>query len=119
MNNAADIRQADAGAFKFVGAMQALEHTEQFVRISHVKPDTVVANEHHRLLGRLAGTAGVNLGRVARACVLHGVAQQVDQHLAQHGRIAFDFWQAAVFPNDVAASNVLFQAVDCLLNELL
>jgi hypothetical protein len=38
-------RQADAGAFKFVRAVEALKDAEQFVRIPHVKTGPVVAHE--------------------------------------------------------------------------
>src|SRR5210317_29444 len=36
--------QADAGALKFISPVQALNRLEQFVRVVHVKPDTVVTH---------------------------------------------------------------------------
>src|SRR5262245_9293018 len=45
VDDAADIRQADTGAFKFAGAVQALEHPEELVRIAHVEPHAIVADE--------------------------------------------------------------------------
>ena len=48
-DDAVDDRQADAGAFEIVGAMQALEHAEEFLRVALVEADAVVADEVHRL----------------------------------------------------------------------
>jgi hypothetical protein len=45
MRDPLDGRQADAGAFKVLRRVKALEHTEQFVDVSHVEPDAIVANE--------------------------------------------------------------------------
>src|SRR3989338_1178669 len=41
-HDALDDGQPDAGALEFIHAMQALEYAEQFIRILHVEPDTVI-----------------------------------------------------------------------------
>ena len=48
-DDAADVGQADAGAFKLLDRVQALEHAEKFVAILRVEPDAIVAHEKCRM----------------------------------------------------------------------
>ncbi len=41
----ADVRRANAGAFKLVGAVQSLENVEQLVRIVRIEPHAIVTNK--------------------------------------------------------------------------
>ncbi len=48
VNDALDVRQADARALKLVLAVQALEHAEQFPGILRIETHAVVAYEENR-----------------------------------------------------------------------
>src|ERR1700674_866074 len=54
LDDALHDRQADAGAFEILRAMQPLKHAEKLVGILHVEADAVVANEEHLLLAVIA-----------------------------------------------------------------
>src|SRR5258707_14868901 len=91
--------ESNAGAFEFVLVMEALEHSEELARVSHVKADTVVA--HNNYLFRFVGVgADFNPRRVAGARVFERVGKQVVQHHAEHGRVALDLGKSADLPFD-------------------
>ena len=92
-NDALDIGQADADAFKFVSPMQPLEYAKEFARILHVKADAVIADEQDNFIRRFAGAANFDLGWIAGAGVFDGVGKQVDKHLFQQEWIALNLRQ--------------------------
>src|SRR5438034_3458887 len=115
-NDALDIGQADADAFKFVSAMHPLKYSKEFARILHVKADAVIADEQDNLIRRLAGAANFYLGGIARAGVFDGVGKEVDKHLFQQEWIALNLRQWSPFPDDVAAGGFRFQALNGLFH---
>ena len=50
LNDAADIGQTNASAFEIRRGVQALKNPEELVRILHVEPDAIVADEKDGLL---------------------------------------------------------------------
>src|ERR1043166_7820650 len=46
-NNATNVCQANASAFELCCVVQPLEHTEKFVCVSHIEPNTVIVNKNH------------------------------------------------------------------------
>src|SRR5258706_16264000 len=70
-DDALDDRQPDPGAFVVLCAVQALEHAEQLVDVTHVEPGPVVAHEIGARAGGLARDGpDPNRGRIAAASVL-------------------------------------------------
>ena len=69
-DDAADVGQANPGAFKFVLAMQPLENAEQFVGVFHVKPGAVVADKDDRFQRGFILTADGDDGGVTAPAVL-------------------------------------------------
>src|ERR1700704_2674667 len=82
MNNSLHDRQANAGAFELVCAMQSLEHAEELVLILHVKTCSVVANEID-LLAVLLSRADIDNRRFSLSCILNRVRKQIDPDLFQ------------------------------------
>src|SRR5581483_8570192 len=80
-------RQADAGAFKILRAMQPLEHPEQLVDVLHVEADAVVADEED-LLAAAVLRADLHRGFAARPRVFEGVVDQVHKHLLEQRGVA-------------------------------
>src|SRR4051812_18925329 len=60
-DDAAYVGESDAGAFELGRTMQPLEHAEEFVDVSHVEADTVVADEKDRFV--LGPRVGIFAGR--------------------------------------------------------
>src|SRR3984893_598528 len=54
MDDALHDREADAGAFEILRAMQPLEHAEQLVGVSHIEASTIVADEDDLFTAYLA-----------------------------------------------------------------
>ena len=71
VNDALDVRQPDAGAFKFLVAVQALKHAEEFVCITRVETGAVVANEDHGVSIGAGGAANFYFGVLAFAGEFH------------------------------------------------
>ncbi len=73
VDDAPHIREANAGAFELVGAVQALKHPEQFAGVLHVEADAVVAHEDDRfafVARRVAVDANLDGAHSAgRACI--------------------------------------------------
>src|SRR5262245_936115 len=82
MNDALHVGQANAGAFKFTGPVQALKDAKQFVHVFHVESDAVVANMADDFVG-LGPAPDFNPGPGARARVFDRVGEQVDEHLTE------------------------------------
>src|SRR6202022_388929 len=85
MDNTLNGSQPNAGAFKRLTRVEALEYTEQFAYILHIKPDSIVSNKHHYLILFLVRASDFDLGRRARAgefyCVPHKIAQRPLKHV--------------------------------------
>src|SRR5256885_1993680 len=88
MNNSLYDRQANAGAFKFVCAMQSLEYAEELVLILHVKTRPVVADEID-LLAFLLPRANLDNCRFPLSRIFNRVRKQIDPDLFQQRRVAF------------------------------
>ena len=82
------ICQPNARAFKLFGTMQTVEWLKQSLRMAHVKANPVIAHENDQLLLALVPEANLDPSRIARACVLDGIGEQVHEHLAEQRRIA-------------------------------
>src|SRR5439155_22561845 len=79
--------QTQAVPGKLVGAMQAMEHAEEFVFVAHVKTDAIVVDEIHNAFLGLAA-AGGDEGGLARRAELERIVQQVGPDLAQEHWVA-------------------------------
>ena len=75
-------RQANAGALKFIGAVEALEDAKQLAHITHVKSGAVVAHKIDALV-LLKFAADFNDRRMAVTGVFERVGKQVDPDLVQ------------------------------------
>ena len=77
VNDAADVGQADAGAFKiFLVAVQALEDAEQLVDVLHVKAHAIVPDEEDEITIATILAADVDFIRFAGTGILDGIADQ-------------------------------------------
>src|SRR5579859_4226267 len=110
--------QADAGAFKFLGAMQPLEHAEEFAGIFHIEAHAVVADKDDRVAVGF-DLADFDLGALARPGVFGGVRKEIGKdHLEQTG-IALDGGQLLHLPIDMAIGDFKFDVSDDALHELI
>src|SRR5262245_37123825 len=75
-DDAAHGREANAGAFELVLAMQALEYAEELARLAHVEADAVVPHVDLPFPGHVLG-ADLDERLAARPGILHGVVDQV------------------------------------------
>src|SRR5262249_7912755 len=87
MDDALYERQAHAGAFKFLLAMQPLKHAEQPVAVFLVKTDAIVLHVAGHF-AVLAPAANFDAWRRPRAREFDGVADEIGEDLAKHGRIS-------------------------------
>jgi len=117
LNDALDNGQADAGAFEFIAAVQALKDTEQLVGILHVEAGAVVAHKYDGLRVASRLTADPYLRLRALASELQGIRDQIDQHYSQHGVIADNDRQLRDAPFDGSARCFRFEFTDDLLNQ--
>ncbi len=115
-DDAADIGQADAGAFELFDVVQALEHAEQLVHVAHVEAAAVVAHEE---VVFVVVSLVTNLDHrvFALAGELDRVGQQVLPYQAQHRRIGLDLRQRCERPLHVAAGVVQGQAPAHILGQ--
>src|SRR5690606_28227121 len=104
-------RKTNPRALELLRAMQALEHTEKLVRIAHVESGAIVADEHYHPPVLLTGNANLNLRGIAPPRVLHGIADEIAEHLPQHRGVADHGWQRGEFPDDVPVPHRHFQAL--------
>ncbi|MDB6125075.1 MAG: hypothetical protein JWQ71_4068 [Pedosphaera sp.] len=72
IDDATDAGQSYAGAFKFIGMMQALEDTKKFINIFHVKTYAVIANRNNVFRGR-TGVMDANFRLRPGAGIFDGV----------------------------------------------
>src|ERR1043165_7218596 len=117
-NDPLDIGQADAGSFKFVCFVKALEHTEELIGIFHVEADSVIADEKDMLAVVIGGTADFNLGASARSAVFESVGKQVEHHLAHEGWVSIYLRKRSNFPNDLPPGRVRKQLINGVAGEL-
>src|SRR6185295_5900619 len=92
VDDALNVGQADAGAFKIAGAMQPLEDAEKFVGVLHVEAGSVVPDkEDPVLVGGLLGRASdLDAGLFPLAGVFDGVADEIGEDLAQEVAVGLD-----------------------------
>src|SRR3954471_16618258 len=98
-DDTANVCQSDPGALELLHAVQPLKHTEQFVGIRHVKPDTVIAYVEDQLAS-CAAAADFDSGPRPGTCVFHRVRKQIQKNQAKQGRIALGSLQLSNFPLD-------------------
>ena len=115
-DNAANVGEADARAFKILGAMQPLENAKKFLGIFHVETDAIVADGNRELFGSF-GIIDFNLGPFARAGVFDGIADEIGKYLPQHRWIAVDFGQMIVVESNVPVFQFLGHAGDHIFDE--
>jgi hypothetical protein len=99
--------QTYSGAFKRVVGMEALEHTEQFVRVFHVEAHSIIPNEYYYVIRFLVGTANFDFRLRAGPGEFSSVGYEVDKYEAQHGSIPVAGGQCPNFPIDVATLGFL------------
>src|SRR5438552_786939 len=99
MNDAPDIGQTNAGAFKLVRTVEALEDAEQLVDVTHIKPDTVITDEESDFV---SGGIGANFNSCHRAGpgIFEGVVDEVEEHLAKHIQVGVHLGEVANGPFD-------------------
>ena len=115
VNDAADVGEANAGAFELVFSMEALKDTEELVGISHVKSDSVVGDRKNEFgLGGLG--SDFNNGGLPAGAVFDRVGDKIDPHEAKHGGIALDDGQRGDAPDDIAETFVSFKIADDRFN---
>ena len=110
LNNALHGGQADSGAFKLFGGVQALENSEELVGIFHIEANTVVANQN----GGFVFTFDLKYfdhSGFALARELDGIGKQVHENLFQQIRIALNDRQRADSPGDVSSGQIGLQFI--------
>src|SRR5207245_5135846 len=98
VNNPPDVRQADARALEFVGAMKTLEDAEELGGVRHVEADTVVAHADHHLTVLLPGDAHLDPRMRALPRVLHRIGDEIRENEPKHLAIAADPRQRSALP---------------------
>src|SRR6266545_7856263 len=86
-DDAADRREADAGAFELRRGVQSLEHAEQLVRVLHVEAGAVVPNQERVRSVHFDGSEFDPRPRLLRR-VLPAVAEEVLEGHPQQARIS-------------------------------
>ena len=81
-------RETYARSFEILGAVQALKHTEQFVRVFHVEAHPIIPHENRFPPGNHS-FAHRDFGRGSGASIFHGICQQVGENLLDQAGIAF------------------------------
>src|SRR5260370_3536955 len=103
--------QPHSGSFKIAGLMQTLKHTEEFSRVFHVEPHSVIANEVDSFLTEDL-LSGMDIDSIARPAVLEGVRKQVYEHLPDQAGIAFNASQVVDLPFDLARPTLGLEIVE-------
>jgi hypothetical protein len=93
INDSADISQANADAFKFVGTVKSMEEAKEPFGMGHIKTGAIVFHEKDEFVTRLVFAADLNSCRVLLACIFQGVFDQINPDLPQESRIAVNYWQ--------------------------
>ena len=97
--------------------MEPLKDAEQLAGILHVEAHAVVADEHDDLVGAPFDRADLDDGLGPRLRVLHGVFDEVGEHLPDHGAVGLHLGKRADAPFDGAAGGVVAQLRDDLLHD--
>jgi hypothetical protein len=114
---ATNIRQANAGSLEDFAGMEAPKDAKEFVCVSIFEADPVVPDENHHLVVAFLSLANLDFGQLARARVLNGVREEIDQDLAKHGTIGLDLWEACDRPADLAILSLVAQFADRFLDQ--
>src|SRR5579863_3777420 len=99
LNDAPYNCQPNAGAFKLLSAVQSLKYAKQFVRILHVETTSVIPHKHSHKFAVTGLTTNHNPRALATARVLHGIREEIDDHLMQQRLIPIDPGQFANLPS--------------------
>src|ERR1700733_11342570 len=97
LDDAANIGQSNASTFKFI-LVKPLEHLKKFADVVHFETGAVVTYEDCGFVCRSAGATDLDARFRPVAREFHGVRQEIDEHLAEHGPIAIDLRQVADYP---------------------
>src|SRR3954463_5087537 len=116
LNNAPDVGEADADAFKLGRGMQSLKDAEQFAGILHVKTNAVVSNVHQPFGGLFLG-GNFDASGLFGPGEFESVGNKVEECLAQQGGIAFYGRQWINGPLNVAAFGFKSQIAQDRLHE--
>jgi hypothetical protein len=116
-NDAVDIGESDACAFKVLVVVQALKHAEQFADVAHVKARAIIAHGEYMAVGGIVAVENLNDGGIAMAGVFERVADQIASHLSQHGRVSIHGGQVADAPLDVASLDVGLKFLDAFVDD--
>src|SRR5690242_9701853 len=103
-------------ALKFLRAVQALEYSEQSFRVLHIEAGAVVADKID-VFGILPVAANLYQRVVSLAAKLHGIGQQIDEHLPDQWRIAKAIGQFADVDTPTPIRRLSRQLVDNLANQ--
>src|ERR1700720_4108703 len=102
MYNALNGSQSNASAFKFIGLVQPLKHSKQFVYILHIKTPSIVPNEYYQLISVSVGASDLDFGLWARARKFDRIGKKVHEYKPQHRAVPVNIGQCADFPGNVA-----------------
>src|SRR5712691_6060607 len=89
-------------SFKRFGRVKTLEYAKQLVGILHIKTDSIVSNEHHRLIVPSIGASYRDLRLRACACELDRIGNEIDECKSQHRAVAVHVGQCANRPRNIA-----------------
>lgn len=94
--------QPYTGSFEGVPVVKPLKHPKQLVGVFHVEPDSVVSNDHDRLVVFSFGASDLDLSLRPCACELDGVGNEVDERKCQHRTVPRHVGQRGDRPGDMA-----------------
>ena len=93
INDSADISQAKADTFKFVGAVKSMKEAKEALGMDHIKTGAIVFHEKDEFVPRLVFAADFNSCRGLLAGIFQRVLDQINPDLPQESRIAVNCWQ--------------------------
>jgi len=111
-----NISQSHACALEIVLTVKALEDAEQFVHVSHVEANTIIADEEH-LFAVYPYLAHLDNSTFLAAGELDGVRQQVDKHQFDQTRVTLHRRQLPDFPFNLPSFRFRFEVSKNCLNQ--
>src|ERR1035441_6086199 len=119
VNDALDVRQADACSLELLLGVQALKHSEHLNSITRIEPRPVVADENNLLAVATGSATNFYLSLRASAGELHCIGDQINQHQAQQGTVGPHCGQRMDFPDNVALLRLGLSIAHYLLDQLI
>src|SRR5262249_5348033 len=102
MDNSLNGRQSYTGAFERLGLVKALKHPKQLIRVLHIKPDSVVSDEHDRLIVFSIDTSHLDLRVRPCARELDGIQQEIHQCDREHRTVGIYIGKCSKCPRNIA-----------------